>query len=406
MSESRHEHRLRIVLRVLAAVFLLAALGYATGPLMPASAGFVGLMPFASNSAVKVSILAALCLYAAGDLRRRRGLVVILIIAHLVSVAAMALIGLVTDIRYDVSLPVVGTVPLPRLLLILMGLDGVIAVLLALLYWPVHRGYAGDPRRPAPPPPPWRAPSEQALLGVLRVLVVLFAASMIGYELGPRFAPDFFREIPFVTNSVVKVSTLGMLCIYILAAPDRRLSLVGPLITVHVLSVVVQLVYLGVGDPAVLDRVYRLPAPLGERTMRGILAGAVVLDGVMAGLLAALYFPAWRSRLGASFLRPMEFRTLESLAEVMVGSATPAIAPREMALNADARLGNLRTRRKALFRFALAALHYAPLLALHPPLPELSRRLRIEFIKRRFYRAAGQPTVRVAEMTVGGTAGA
>ena len=46
--------------------------------------------PFVSNSAVKVSLIALTCMYAAGDVRRRGTLVLIVIAVHLVSIAAMA----------------------------------------------------------------------------------------------------------------------------------------------------------------------------------------------------------------------------------------------------------------------------------------------------------------------------
>ena len=44
-----------------------------------------------ANSAVKVALIGLACLYAAGDVRRRRGLVVAVIAAHVVLVVAVGL---------------------------------------------------------------------------------------------------------------------------------------------------------------------------------------------------------------------------------------------------------------------------------------------------------------------------
>ncbi|NNG17141.1 MAG: hypothetical protein HKM89_11740, partial [Gemmatimonadales bacterium] len=123
--------RLRIILRFLAFIFVVAAVLYAVTPLIGATAGFFRLMPFLSNSAVKVSILAALCLYAAADLERRHGLVLIVIIGHVVSVVAMLVMIFVpglTDVSRVVTVPISGPTPLRTLLLQLCALDGVITV--------------------------------------------------------------------------------------------------------------------------------------------------------------------------------------------------------------------------------------------------------------------------------------
>src|ERR1051325_1666160 len=84
------ERRLKILLKILALVFGLAVLGY----LLPALAGpnkaaFIQL-PFVTNSAVKVGALALMSFFAAGDVRRYRILIVLIIAAHIISELAVA----------------------------------------------------------------------------------------------------------------------------------------------------------------------------------------------------------------------------------------------------------------------------------------------------------------------------
>src|SRR3954447_16114315 len=77
--------------------------------------------------------------------------------------------------------------------------------------------------------------AERRLRALLRALAgVLFAAAIV-YAIGP-FIGDFFREPPFVGNSVVKVSILGLASLY--AAGDVRLRrpLIAIVIAAHVVS--------------------------------------------------------------------------------------------------------------------------------------------------------------------------
>ena len=70
-TRERAERRLAIVLRVLAGLLLLGAVVYVLGPLVGPAQDFFREPPFVSNSAVKVTLIALACLYAAGDVRRR-----------------------------------------------------------------------------------------------------------------------------------------------------------------------------------------------------------------------------------------------------------------------------------------------------------------------------------------------
>ncbi len=382
---------LRVVLAVLAVLFALAAVLYELGPLALPNRAFFAQLPFVSNSVVKVGILLACCLYARGDLRERSGLVAILLAAHLVSVAAMGvlLIGMDTSRLVDPGFG--GPQPVRQVLVGAMILDGVITAILAALY------FAARGRLPRPTPAPARSsseayltPAEQWLRRVLVLFGVIFVGAALLYEAGPLrgSAPNFFRELPFVTNSVVKVSTLAMVCFWVVRSLRARMSMVGPVIGVHFLSGVAQLIYLFAADPAILAQQFVL---VGQRqTMSEILWGAIILDAVIGLALFALYQAAWRARFRNEFLRPTEFRTLVALADVMTQGADERVTPEDAARNVDRGLAAMETERKGMFRIALVALHYFPLLALWPPLPELAPAERAAYIKKRWQRKAGQ----------------
>ncbi|HSR91623.1 MAG TPA: hypothetical protein VLK88_09975, partial [Gemmatimonadales bacterium] len=380
--------RLETVLRILAGVFVLGALLYQVGPIWSRTAGFFQTLPFVSNSIVKVSLLLGICLYAAGDLIRRKGLVLILIIAHAVSVVAMLIILFVGDTSRIVDPGIGWPQPVSRVLWGAIALDGVIMIFLLLLYLPANRALSSVawPTEPSS----WLTPAEQWLRRLLILLTVVFIIGAIGYEAAPLLglAPDLVRELPFVTNSVVKVSTLAMLCGYVAQAMRPRMALVGPIIAVHFVSVVAQAIYLLLIPSSDLAVVYTGAGR--AMPMQQILIGAMVLDGVIGVLLFALYYAAWTSRLQSEFFRPLEFRTLTALTEVMIAGHNEAIPPEVAARNADQALARVRTERKGSFRIALAVIHYWPLFSLHPPLPELRPALRSRFIRDRFTRDAGR----------------
>ena len=117
-----------------------------------------------------------------------------------------------------------------------IALDGVIMIFLLLLYLPANRALSSVPWPTEPSS--WLTPAEQWLRRLLVLLTVVFIVGAIGYEAAPLLglAPDLVRELPFVTNSVVKVSTLAMLCGYVAQALRPRMALVGPIIAVHFVS--------------------------------------------------------------------------------------------------------------------------------------------------------------------------
>jgi choline dehydrogenase-like flavoprotein len=127
--ETKQQKRLEVLLNILAVIFLLAALGYL----------FLFITtPFITNSAVKVSVLSLLCFIAAGNVKRFQVLTQLVIIGHIISEVAVAvlLIWGYTSGNVDMVNPFTGEVIMSNpLITVLWGsviLDGVI---IALLIW-------------------------------------------------------------------------------------------------------------------------------------------------------------------------------------------------------------------------------------------------------------------------------
>ncbi len=388
-AEGRAERRLRTVLRVLALVFVGAMLLYEVGPLLGLTRDTFRQLPFVSNSVVKVGLLALCCLYAAGDLRARFGLVWILLAAHAVSVVAMLAFLALADTSGSVASGIGPATPMRTVLWTAIALDGVILVVLGLLALSAWREVAPF-REPPLTRPEWLTPMEQWLRRVLYLLAGVFVAGALGYELAPilGMAPDLFRELPFVSNSVVKVGTLAMVCFYAARRISTRLSLVGPVIAAHAISAIAQLGFIAFADPNQLSETFAL---LGRTlTMREILWGSIALDGAIGVFLAGLYFPSWNARLGNQFFQPVEYRTLSALAEIMLAGPDERLTPEQVAANVDHALARMRSSKRLVFRLGMLAIHYWPLFSLYPPLPDLAPHLRLDYVTRRFHRSVGR----------------
>jgi choline dehydrogenase-like flavoprotein len=369
----RAERRLASALRLLAGLLLLGAVVYMLGPLVGPAQDFFREPPFVSNSAVKVTVIALTCLYAAGDLRRRGALVLIVIAAHLISITAMASMLLFADTVREVDLgfaePALSTV-----LWGAMALDAAIALVLTALALP-----ARPSRNPSDPTP--LSSTARRTRTVLIVFAALFTLGAAAYEIGPFLdtSEEFFRELPFVTNSVVKVSMLAMLCGYAASAPRRNLALITPIVVVHVLSVVVSALYL-----IFLDTGYTLPLLGGEVRMTDVLWGALALDGAIAVGFFLLARSAWNDRYGPKFFLPAQMRALEAVADVLVAGPDEKVPPEDVARNVDRQVAEIRAQRRWLYKVCLAGMQVRPMAELLPPLSEIEPGARRAFLAKRF----------------------
>jgi choline dehydrogenase-like flavoprotein len=377
------ERRLRTLLTVLVPLFLIAALIYQFGPIVGPFRGFFRHLPFVSNSVVKVSVIMLCCLYAAGDLRRRHGLVLVVILAHLVSVGAMGLLLLLADTGRVVD---VGSFRLParNVLWGAIALDGVITAALIAAYLDARRAARALGLRPAPAAPT-PAPADRRFRTLMQVLGALFVLAAAAYEAGPLLAAtrELFVELPFVTNSVVKVSALALLCFYVARDVPGRLPVAGIVVTGHVVSLVAMLPFFVL----IPSRTAAMVTVGGAQwSVASILGAAMALDGVILAVLLLAYQAAWRARLGSRFLGVWEFRALSALADVVVAGEDERVPPERVAANLDRYVAPIRARRRWVYRAALVAIQAHPLLYLKAPFSELDADTRLAHVKRHFRR--------------------
>jgi hypothetical protein len=132
------ERRLRSVLRVLTFWFVLAAPLFLLAAIaIPGQASWAQ-VGFSVNSVTKVGALAGIAALAAANLRRFSVLVPLLIVAHVVSVASIAIVLIAADT--SVHFNVLGThISLTGVLIGALVLDAGIGALLIGLYLPARR---------------------------------------------------------------------------------------------------------------------------------------------------------------------------------------------------------------------------------------------------------------------------
>jgi choline dehydrogenase-like flavoprotein len=371
------ERRFRALLRAFALIFALAGVGYALGPLVGPFRDAFRELPFVSNSAVKVSVLGLCCLYASGDVRRRMGLAAIVIAGHLVSVSAMVGVLAFGETGRAMHFGSLGSTPVRDVLWAALALDGAITLALIYFFLAARRSRSAPARTPTTPRDELTG-AERRMRILAFVVAGVFVAAAAGYELGALLGStdDFFVALPFVTNSVVKVATFAMLCLYVAHDIRRNLSAWGVVVAGHVISPAVGLLYL-----LCLNTHYTRPFAGHHLLMRDVMWGAVGLDGALAVIvLVPAYLAAWKARFGLQFFRPVQYRGLLAAAEVVIdggaAGAGGAVPPSDVAASVERYVSKMTAHRVRLYRWAMLGLQVHPLLFLKPPLSELAPDLR------------------------------
>ena len=231
-------------------------------------------------------------------------------------------------------------------------------------------------------------PQERRLRVLLRMLSLVFGLAAFGYVLPALIGPNkaFFIQLPFVTNSAVKVSVLAMLS-FLAAGNVRRFRSMTELVIVgHVISELAAFATLIWGNTsALVSLVNPLTGTVLTFPIATALWASVILDGVVIALLVWCYLAAEQARYGLSYLSPTQFRALVALAEALVYGKDEQLPPEDIARNVDKYLGAFRARMKWLFKLVLTSMQFYPLLTLQPPLTVMEPAERYRFLKRRFY---------------------
>ncbi|HVO75995.1 MAG TPA: GMC family oxidoreductase [Ignavibacteriaceae bacterium] len=113
---------------------------------------------------------------------------------------------------------------------------------------------------------------------------------------------------------------------------------------------------------------------------------SIIFNSVIAVLTALLLSSAEKDRYGLKYFSPLQFKTLDSLAEVIIYGEEETISSEEVAKNVDTYFNIFEARTKWTMALVVTGLYFYPLLSLMPPLPYISPERRLEFLKSRFYR--------------------
>jgi len=367
------------LLRGLGLLLFIAAVLYALAPIIGPWREAFRPLPWLAASTAKVSLLGALCLYAAADLHRRRSLVRLIAHAHLFSVAAMLTILLFGDVTG--TLPGTG-VAISTALWIAIALDGVILGLLRFLLTTA--------KTPEPEPGIYALDDYEPVTageGNLRAFATVFgllsiASAVAGVWMTARGAwPQLLTGHPWVTNTDTLTFTMGLVCFHAVAEIRPRQALLG--VVMHALGVatLVLLGYWALGlDAGSTVRVGLHLIPVPDL----LLLGAAVF-AVSYVALFSLYQAAWRARYRLRYLEPMEFRTLLGLSDVLIEGEDEALNALEVAKKVDATIFQIGAQRRWVYRLILFVVYLHPMLYLRAPLSEMSREARLAHLLRHFY---------------------
>jgi choline dehydrogenase-like flavoprotein len=160
-------------------------------------------------------------------------------------------------------------------------------------------------------------PAERRLTFVLRAFGGLLLLAALVYAFGPLVEGDALRELPYVSNSVVKVSVLGLACLIAAGDVRRRSDLVGLVILAHVVSVVAMLVLLAFAEVGTPVHIFG-----GDVAVRTLLWGAIALDGGITAVIVVFWLMARGTRDAGPDPEPdlkPEERTLRTAAYVLAG---------------------------------------------------------------------------------------
>ncbi|MBX7151835.1 GMC family oxidoreductase [bacterium] len=225
-------------------------------------------------------------------------------------------------------------------------------------------------------------PEERRLSVYLRTLSILFFLAIFGYLLPALTGPlqDFYVNLPFVTNSVVKIGTLWLLAWIASVNVREHRTLIVIVVWGHVISIAAMGFVLAFGKTDYDVNVGTITMPIAN-----MLWGAIVMDGVILIALIYFFFAAEKARFQLVYFSPTEFRTLVALAEVVIQGTNEILSPEDVARNVDRYLGAFKARSKWIMKLVLTGMNAYPMLTFRPPLPYIEAGERLKFLKKRFY---------------------
>jgi choline dehydrogenase-like flavoprotein len=368
---SREEKQFARLLRLVALASILLYLTMLVGVYFGHSTATFIEPPLVSNAAASFGLFALLAWFAAGDVRRFRGM------AH----------GLAAGLALDAA----GS------LLLLLTPKGaaqstllIVNAIVAAAFMVAIEAFALRARNTAPAWLPWQpskplTPPEKIARALCALVAVgTFVATIAHYALafgGPAALHDFFQTPFMVNGSAVKIALLG-LCM-LLAALDIRRN--RDYITVFVLGNALSLLAVIVTHFGI-NRFGDFAYPALGTTSRGLMTGALLVD--IPAVVGFILLKLWIDHAlidHTRFFSPFHFRALEGISETLVdGGGLEKATPEQIVLRTDDYLSSFPSKRLWLAKMAVMGLEMMPLLSLKPPISFLSPEERRIFIDRHF----------------------
>lgn len=376
--KTKTENQLQNLFQKLSFVFLGAMFAYFLLPFFSFTSDLGRQLPFVNNSAVKVSIVWLLCLYIAGDVKKRHGLILIYMIGHVLSITSMLLYIFLTDTSYIMQFPP-WSMDVTEFLLFSIGADILVTLPVFILYQRFKKENNTNSEI--------TDNGSHGFISTLTfLLTILFALASIGYHIGAYLpmTQDFFIQLPMVSNSAIKVGFMALICFYVNRNITENIAALNIVIVAHVISIMMQSIYAIWGDTSpVLD--------LGTMILstKQILWGAVGLDSVITLILILSYVNYWNKKFDhPKFLRPVEFRALMALSDVIVegGSEKEPVKPAEIAASVDNYVHKMGARRKWIYRVTLYMMQIIPVVFGKAPFSELDYENKKAYLMGRFYK--------------------
>ncbi len=373
------EHLLAGLLRSWALVSLaLAAILLIAPYLFSSSVLFIAPPFFVSNSIAGLLLMAFLAWLSAGDVRRFRAMIYVMVGGLLIGAAAYLSMYLANR-----------TGPQTLMLLIAFAVSIMAALLIA--------GVTSQTAVAQAPWLPWIPDKPFSIWErITQVALCLFGVGSLGAVFVSILAPyksasDLLLVNPFmVAGSSMKIGLLG-LCALLVAADVRRYVHYTQMITALVIGhagslvVITLMAIFGIGRFGDYTLVVGAGLSFGSDQM---MLGAWLLDVVLIAAFLFLNDRIDRALLDyIGFFSASQFRALEAIAETLIaGDTGEVIPPYQIVLRTDSYLKSFESKRLFLARLAVMGLQLSPIIWGQPALNYMHPSARKNYIDRRFKR--------------------
>jgi choline dehydrogenase-like flavoprotein len=231
-------------------------------------------------------------------------------------------------------------------------------------------------------------PQELRLKFYLRLLMFIYMGGALLYLLPSiTFIPGFLKPYTFINdpafanNSTIKMGLFALLCFLAAGNTRKARSIIVSIIVVMLLGVVFgMLLFFFAHNNYLIDMGGQKFLPI-----RQMILFSTIFDAVLNVILIIFYRSAEKARYNLGFLSPMQFRSLSSLAEVVIEGEKELLTPDEIAYNVDRYMSSFNGKSKWTFKLALIGIELYPLCFMKPPSSFLHPQERKKFLVKHFY---------------------